>query len=210
MSDEPPASTGIGPGPDPESWPWGAAVQPPVDLPLDFEAYVLANRDPFLDFAAEMLGDQAAADGIVHEVLTYLAIHWADVLRRPDVEDATWSVLAQAVVAEVRRTRREQQLAERIARASDILARMRAGLADLETAIGLYPALAELTPRQFDVVVLKGPMRRSTFFTAWILDMHPSTVDRTYNRALARLEQALGPRRVLNPGPRPRRKGARR
>ncbi|GAA2793146.1 hypothetical protein GCM10010441_17990 [Kitasatospora paracochleata] len=118
-------------------------------------------------------------------------------------------MLSTAVVSEANRSRRDAQLAARLDRAKTLLADLRESLnapdAD-DTEYGLYQALRQLSDRQFDVVILKS-QGRSTLFTAWVLSTHPSTVDRNYNRALARLEEILRPRRVLHTAPTRRRGG---
>ncbi|GAA2793156.1 hypothetical protein GCM10010441_18000 [Kitasatospora paracochleata] len=67
-------AAGPDPAPDPETGGSGAAVELPVDLPLDYEAYALGHRKAFLVFAEEMLGDKTAAERIVHEVMVRIAI----------------------------------------------------------------------------------------------------------------------------------------
>ncbi|MET9402088.1 sigma factor-like helix-turn-helix DNA-binding protein [Kitasatospora sp. NPDC002965] len=223
MSDDPLFAIGPDqPGHDPESGQWGAAVELPVDgMPLEYEAFTLTHRPSYLCFAQEILGDPGVAGEVVHEVLVQLAIDWPEALRSPDIVVTAWGMLCHAIRAEVRRRDRDPQLLVRLARLRTTLDRMRAALPDTEATTAadrdpdadtddpLMVLLATLSPRQFDVVILKAH-GRSTHFIAWFLGTHPSTVDRNLARALARLDDGLRPLRLLHPGTPDHRRGERR
>lgn len=202
-------------GPDPDAGQSGAdaAVHLPVDnLPLDYEAFVMGYRASYLRFAQEILGTPEAADEVVHQVLLQIAIHWVQLLAGPDLVANAWgmlchalrAMLCHALRAEVRRRESDPVLVYRLDRIRALLARMREALPapDSEdgtahdTGTALRIQLGKLTPRQFDVVILKAA-GRSTYFIAWFLGTHPSTVDRNLKRALAQLEDGLRPLRLL-------------
>ncbi|MFF2123436.1 RNA polymerase sigma factor [Kitasatospora sp. NPDC058184] len=191
------------------------AVDLPVNLPIDYEAFTLTYRGRYLRVAEEILGDRAAAEKVVHQVLVQIATHWPQLLAGPDVVVTAWGLLCHALRFEVRRRESDPELLARLERLRVMLAQMRAALPDFYTVdddgrvqTGLFEQLGRLTPRQFDIVILRAA-KRSTFFIAWFLGTHPSTVDRNLKRALAQLEEGLRPARVLKSA-RPTRRGARR
>jgi DNA-binding CsgD family transcriptional regulator len=204
----------IGPEPAHEPDNAGAAVDLPAAVPLTYGAYLLGHRAEFIRFAEEMLGDPKVARTVVHHVLTAVEIDWDEILQGPGVDDVVRDMLLSAVLTEVHRSNRQEQLAERVARVLDLLEQMRASLLDADaedSELGLYPVLRTLSSRQFDVVILKAS-DKSTLWIAWFLRAHPSTVDRNHKRALARIEEVMRQRRLLHPDTprRPHRRGDRR
>ncbi|MGW3077836.1 hypothetical protein [Kitasatospora sp. NPDC001132] len=208
----------IGPEParDPDAGqPATPAVDLPVDLPIDYEAFNLTHRPSYLRLAEEVLGDTEAAEKVVQQVLTQIAVHWPQLLASPDVVASAWTMLCHAIRFEVRRREHDPELLARLNDLRVMLAQMRASLPDayvvdddgrIET--GLFEQLGKLTPRQFDIVILRAA-KRSTYFVAWFLGTHPSTVDRHLKRALDQLEEGLRPLHVLKSA-RPTRRGVRR
>ncbi|WP_241195599.1 sigma factor-like helix-turn-helix DNA-binding protein [Streptomyces sp. ADI93-02] len=53
--------------------------------------------------------------------------------------------------------------------------------------VGLYPAMCKLSPRQFDVVVLKAIGKYDTKHIAWYMGLTPSTVTHHWRKAQERL-----------------------
>ncbi|MFJ8045470.1 hypothetical protein ACIRBX_33680 [Kitasatospora sp. NPDC096147] len=215
MDDDPSQSGPFrSPDPDPEGTVWGARVEQPVDnLPVEFEAYVLGNYDDFVGFATELLEDEQVATDLTVEVFTQLALDWQVILRAPNLDDHCWSMLTTAVRVQTICRGLDADVRDRMVRARDILDQMRRLLHDpdaQDSEVGLYQALGRLTQREFDTVVLKRVMGRTTLFAASVLGVHPATVDRSYTKAIGYLETVLEPRGLLNPTqPRPSR-GARR
>ncbi|MFF7459598.1 RNA polymerase sigma factor [Kitasatospora sp. NPDC008115] len=200
---------GPDPGHEPDAGLFGAAVELPVDgMPIDYEAFVLTHRDSYLRFAEEVLGGPEAADKVVHEVLVQIAIHWSRLLAGPDVVVTAWGMLCHAIRAEVRTIERNPQLVARLDRLRTILEQMRTALPteeigsekaeDWDPMTHLLARLRVLTPRQFDIVVLKAA-GRSSHFIAWFLGTHPSTVDRDLRRAMDQLDGELRPLNLLKP-----------
>ncbi|MFJ9518511.1 hypothetical protein ACIRPK_09630 [Kitasatospora sp. NPDC101801] len=204
MTDDPtPVGPFRAPDPEPEVTVWGARVESPVDnLPVDFEAYVLTNYDFFVGFAVEMLADRHTATEVAVEVFSQIAIDWPRILRSPNLEDHCWSMLTSAVRVRVICRGIETDVRDRLGRARQILDQMRQLLYDPDAEdsdVGLYQALGRLTQREFDTVVLKRLMGRTTLFAASVLAVHPATVDRSYDKAMTHLRTVLQRRKLLKP-----------
>ncbi|WP_404870924.1 RNA polymerase sigma factor (plasmid) [Kitasatospora griseola] len=208
------------PGHEPDTNMFGAAVELPVDgMPVDYEAFVLTHRASYLRFAEEVLGGPEAADKVVHEVLVAISIHWHQLLAGPDVVVTAFGMLCHAIRAEVRTIERDPRFVARIGRLRDILELMRSALPtakigseqaeDWDPMNQLLARLGTLTPRQFDIVILKAA-GRSSHFIAWFLKTHPSTVDRDLSRAMDQLDAELRPLSLLKPTTTRRNRGDRR
>ncbi|MFC1435630.1 hypothetical protein ACEZDB_33825 [Streptacidiphilus sp. N1-3] len=76
-------------------------------------------------------------------------------------------------------------------------AAIRESLTAMQSPVGLYKAMADLGDRRMGVFLLRKVMGFSSRYTAWLLDVTVSTVDRDLHSAMAQVEEALVERRVL-------------
>ncbi|MBC3841264.1 RNA polymerase sigma factor [Streptacidiphilus sp. 4-A2] len=193
-----------GTAPEPDSaprnapGPAGAALHEPVDLPLDMEAFYLSRHSYYYQYACARLGRGATAERLVREVFVHIGVEWEQILRAPNLQERTWQILRSAV--DYYRGQAQDPLEAKLAVALATLTGIRESFATMQSTIGLYQALAEMTERQVDVLILRQVMGYDARDTAWILGVHLSTVDRTLKQARGRLEAALLPLRVLRSG----------
>jgi RNA polymerase sigma-70 factor (ECF subfamily) len=199
-------STGTGPGAwhDREAPPWQA---PDFALPIEFEAFYLAHSDTYLDYAEIEVGDSGTAWEVAHEVFAYVLVTWDDMLAEPNFMESAWDVLRAAVAYEKRRHDRPGGAAG----APSFFWKMTFGHAMVRSReeLGREPdelrrAIAQLPPRQFDVIVLKHFMERSREDIAWLLGIKPVTVDHHHRQAQANLRVRMGMPALARP---PRRQG---
>jgi len=184
--------------PEPEAGTRGAAVQAPVELPLDMEAFYLSHHAYYHQYACARLGRGATAERLVREVFVHIAVEWEQILRASNVQERTWQILRSTV--DHYRGRARDPLEAKLAVALATLTGIRESFSTMQSTIGLYQALAEMTERQVDVLIMRQVMGYDARDTAWVLGVHLSTVDRTLKQARGRLETALLPLRVLRTG----------
>lgn len=163
----------------------------PAQLPLDFEGFYLGHQGLYHAYAHAQLGDERAATDLVHRAFLQILAHWEALLREDDLEQKAWAVLRQLTAAQLRAERRRPSFIAdgsfaRALRASQEQMHV------LEGSIGLYSALAELPPRQFDVILLRYALGYPTHRIAWFLGLDERTVDYHGRRAKERLAIKLG------------------
>lgn len=173
---------------DRETPPWQALAEPAV-MPLDCQAFYLGHVDAYQGYAEAVLGDSGAAWQLIHEVFLYIAVSWADLLDEPELEACAWEVLRSAVAYEDRRRVDSPSFFWRITFGHAMIA-SRIELAGQQDEV--RQAIAQLPPRQFDVMVLIYLMGRSRRDVAWLLGVHPNTVDHHRRMARCKLRELLG------------------
>ncbi|MDJ1645395.1 RNA polymerase sigma factor [Streptomyces pakalii] len=145
-----------------------AEVPPPLPIPLELEAYYLSNQDAFHEFALAILRTNDLAEEAVHQAFVEIKLQWDSLLLEPDLPEQAWNIMRRTVLEEVLGTFRES-------------------LPFMDSDIGLYPAMCKLSPRQFDVVVLKAIGKYDTKHIAWYMGLTPSTVTHHWRKAQERL-----------------------
>ncbi|MFC1416123.1 hypothetical protein [Streptacidiphilus cavernicola] len=165
---------------------WFSAVEPPLALSLDCEAYIVTHFSNFTVFAWQVLDDYEHARRVALTVLIEIAADWDAFILGPDIAASGLTRLVEEVVIEAHSVGRSRALDALADEARGLLRGMRQALEapDADTEVGLYQTLRLLPARQFDILMLKAH-NRSTVFIAWFLKTHPATVDRNYNRAKA-------------------------
>lgn len=144
------------------------AVDAPLRLPLDFEAFYLMNQEVWHSYALHFLRTNEAAEEAVHRTFLEVLQHWDALLLEPDLQRQAWVILRRVVMHE---------------RLQDY----RAELAAMDSGIGLYPALGNLPQHQFDAMVLRHIFHFETTRIAWYLGVTSSTVDYHCRKARERL-----------------------
>ncbi len=143
-------------------------AEAPLPLPLEFEAHYLTNQEAFHEYALSFLGTNDLAEKAVHRAFLEILRHWSALLAESDLQQQTWAIVRRTVIAESLLGFREQ-------------------LAAIDSGIGLYKALGNLPPRQFDVVVLRYIAKYDTKHISWYMGVTPSTVDYHCRKARERL-----------------------
>lgn len=173
------------------------------EMPATLEAFYRRYSRAQLDYAAAILRDKEAAATIVRGLYHHLAMGWTAIqLEGCGPEQYAWRTLKMLVEAHTRQTladnprqaaleARDRSLAiGQVARATLDAYRIR--MADAQSPVGLYTALAALPDRQFDVMILHYELGYPTQHIADIMGLRPGTV-RTHRRlAEERIAARLG------------------
>ncbi|HEX7738565.1 MAG TPA: SigE family RNA polymerase sigma factor [Marmoricola sp.] len=151
-----------------------------------FHDFVVSRSPALLRTAYLLTGDAHLAEDLVQTALFKTAKSWRRIRGNP--EAYTRRVLYNENVSRWRRTRnqRETVLDEQT---SETALRRDVTPADPDLAISLERALAELTPRQRALLVLRFYEDMTETQTAAALGISPSTVKTSTRQALARLRQ---------------------
>ncbi|MFI5621472.1 RNA polymerase sigma factor [Streptomyces sp. NPDC051567] len=143
-------------------------AEAPLPLPLEFEAHYLTNQEAFHAYALFCLRTNDAAERAVHRAFLEILRHWKTLLTESDLQQQTWAIMRRTVISESLRNFREQ-------------------LTAMDNGTGLYKALGNLPPRQFDVIVLRYVVKYATRHISWYMGITPSTVDYHCRKARERL-----------------------
>ncbi|MGW7081191.1 sigma-70 family RNA polymerase sigma factor [Streptomyces sp. NPDC054871] len=164
------------------------------EMPPDLEACYTRNAKPQLRYAHSMLGDKDAAKTIVRRCYRYLALNWRNVQKEGSPEAYAWKLLKQRVEIHLRLAGRparsevaQSAALQHTARATLEAARHR--FTAMESALGLYTAIAGLPERQYDVIVLHYVLGYPSRRIAHIMGIKADTV--RYHRRLARQRLAI-------------------
>ncbi|MFE9568837.1 sigma-70 family RNA polymerase sigma factor [Streptomyces sp. NPDC006692] len=166
-------------------------VHAPLDLPLDFEAFYLGHQDFFHAYAEIHLGSRTAAEDAVHLVALEILAGWDQFLQEGDLEQLTLAVLHRHVTAQLEREGRDPAFVIN----GPIARNLRAVRSELEIthcASGLYEAILDLPPRQFNVIVLRYLLGYKTSQIARFMGLDGRTVDYHGRKGRERLRIRLG------------------
>ncbi|MEV0534361.1 sigma-70 family RNA polymerase sigma factor [Kitasatospora sp. NPDC050463] len=164
--------------------PAGAPEAVGPDLPLEFEAFYLSNVAYYTAYAKSRLGDERLTRRAVDEAFGFILDRWQQLVREPQLAASTWDVLLASVASHTRSFSADAALARAMQKA-------RAQLDAMQDGLGLYAAISELPPRQFDVIVLRYVAGRSTTEIGLLMDISVRTVDYHLSRAKDRLARSL-------------------
>jgi DNA-directed RNA polymerase specialized sigma24 family protein len=159
-----------------------------VQLPSAWWAFHQQYYAAYLSYAELQLGDRAEAEDLVHRVFLHLATHWEQLMREKSPPATAWALLKSGVAETLIFLGREPAMAATAAFRKvtrQVLNGFRGELAAMETALGLYTAIARLPERQFDVIVLQFVLGHGSAQTAHIMGVCEATV-RTHRRLARR------------------------
>lgn len=197
---------GMGLEPDDQAWlqSWFATPGNRLALSLECEVFIAKHFADFTVFADLVLEDYPRARHVVTVVLTRIAADWENFTRGPNPPAHGLEKLVEEVVIQAHQMGRARALDDLAEKARDLLRGLRRALdePEAETEVGLYRALRQLQTRQFDVLILKAG-GHSSVFIAWLLQTHPATVDRNFNKAKAYVGGELQLRHLLKKAPQP-------
>lgn len=165
------------------------------EMTPDQEAFYDLYARPHLRYAHTMLGSKTAAKAVVRRCYSHLALNWAVVLKQESPEAYAWKLLKQRVETHLRITSQPPQLVETAAfeqAARATLEVIRRQFAVMESALGLYAAIAGLPERQFDVVVMHYVLGYPSTRVATIMGLKPDTVRSHRRLARERIAIKLG------------------
>nr|BFD88375.1 hypothetical protein StreXyl84_77760 [Streptomyces sp. Xyl84] len=164
------------------------------EMPTALDAFYRMYARPQVRYAATILGSKEAAKAVVRHLYSHLALNWETILLEEGGPEAyAWRELKLRVETHARMTTtptadgrstttsandRTTAVYEAV-RAT--LSVMRTQMADLESPIGLYTAIAALPERQFDVIILLFVLGYPVKKVSKIMGIHEGTV-RTHRR----------------------------
>ncbi|WP_237319638.1 RNA polymerase sigma factor [Streptomyces sp. JJ36] len=171
------------------------AVREPQHIPLAFRAFHDQYAGAYQRYAELHLGDVRLAERVVHLVFLSLLTGWHRLMEEANPAASAWAHLKEAVDEVLLRLGRTSAMAEtavfqRVVRV--VLEGARDEFAAMESHVGLYPAIARLPARQFDVVVLHYVLDHTTAQTADIMGITEATVRSHRLHARQRIAQDLG------------------
>ncbi|WP_246113591.1 sigma-70 family RNA polymerase sigma factor [Streptomyces montanus] len=152
---------------------------PLPQLPKAFWAFHDQYYKPYRRYAHVHLGDEHAAGELVHQVFMHLALNWAHLMEEANPAASAWALLKESVAQELDLQGRQHAMTETAVLqhvTRSVLESSRQEFAVIESALGLYPAIARLPERQFDVMVLRYVLGFSTDTTARIMGVTDATV----------------------------------
>ncbi|WLQ69319.1 RNA polymerase sigma factor [Streptomyces glycanivorans] len=161
----------------------------------DQEAFYDLYARAHLRYAHTMLGDKDAAKAVVRRCYSHLALNWANVLKQESPEAYAWKLLKQRVETHLRLGGQTSQMVQTAAfqqAARATLEMMRRQFAVMESALGLYTAIAGLPERQYDVIVMHYVLGYSSPKIARIMGIKPDTVRSHRRLARERIAIKLG------------------
>jgi len=160
-------------------------------LMTDFDEFVADSLEPLLKTAYLITWDAGEAEDLVQECLLKVARRWARVRRMAQPRAYARRILVNLALDSSRdRARRRGELE---ADPASVEEATWDALAGLDTRAELLAALAQLTPRQRAVLVLRYFNDLTEAQTADVLGFSPGTVKSNTSRGLARLREVLAP-----------------
>ncbi|MBL1109770.1 sigma-70 family RNA polymerase sigma factor [Streptomyces sp. 5-8] len=162
-----------------------------AELPPDFEAFYLGHQEMFCAYAEIHFGSRTTAEEVVHVALVEVLAGWTELLRSENLVRGAWAIVRRTVHDRLKLENRAPAFAIKgpIAQA---LAAARDQLKMIESASGLYGAIAELPGRQFDVIVLRYMLGYPASKVAWYMGIDERTVGYHLRRGRERLRVMLG------------------
>ncbi|MFI6730137.1 RNA polymerase sigma factor [Streptomyces atratus] len=161
----------------------------------DQEAFYDLYARAHLRYAHTMLGDKDAAKAVVRRCYSHLALNWANVLKEESPEAYAWKLLKQRVETHLRLVGQTSQMVQTAAfqqAARATLEVIRRQFEVMESALGLYTAIAGLPERQFDVIVMHYVLGYPSNRIARIMGIKPDTVRSHRRLARERIAIKLG------------------
>lgn len=155
---------------------------------VDFEAFCLQHNSALIRMLTLYCGDREVARDLTQEALTRAWVHWRKV-RRMDRGDL-WlrRVAVNLANSHFRHTR-----VERSARSSLLTSDDGSEGSDLAAGLVVRAALATLTPRQREAVVLRFMDDLTVAQTAEVMGCGEGTVKKLTARGLSGLREQVGP-----------------
>ncbi|GAA2500488.1 hypothetical protein GCM10010406_41240 [Streptomyces thermolineatus] len=159
-------------------------------LPTVFAAFHDTYARPYLGYAHLNLGNRDDAVRVVEQVFTELGRTWDDVMLQGNYRAHGWATLKEHVVAMLALHGRQQAMVE-TATFDSVLRAGRRRMADLESGLGLYAAIARLPERQSDIVILRHVLGWETKAIADLMGIELASVRSHLRMARNRLARDL-------------------
>ncbi|MEU3726321.1 sigma-70 family RNA polymerase sigma factor [Streptomyces sp. NPDC031705] len=160
-------------------------------LPVEFTAFHSQQHRAYLRYAHLQLGNAKDAQEVVDDVFTFLLKVWRQALKEASLHGFAWAVLREHVERRLAALGRQVAMVE-TAWFSALRRSSRERLELLESKLGLYAAIAELSERQYDVVLLAFLLGNDFETVARMMGISPATVRSHLRGARRTLSRKLG------------------
>ncbi|WP_329390350.1 sigma-70 family RNA polymerase sigma factor [Streptomyces sp. NBC_01351] len=160
-------------------------------LPVDFTAFHSQQHRAYLRYAHLQLGNAKDAEEIADDVFTFLLKVWPQALREASLHAFAWAALREHVERRLAVLERPVAMVE-TAWFAALRRSSRERLELLESKLGLYAAIAELSERQYDVVLLMFLLGNNCDTVARMMGIAPATVRSHIRGARRALSRKLG------------------
>ncbi|MFD6876673.1 MULTISPECIES: RNA polymerase sigma factor [unclassified Streptomyces] len=160
-------------------------------LPVEFTAFHSQQHRAYLRYAHLQLGNAKMAEEVVDDVFTFLLKAWGQALREASLHGFAWAVLREHVERRLVVLARPVAMVE-TAWFAALRRTSRERLELLESKLGLYAAIAELSERQYDVVLLTFLLGNESDTVARMMGISPATVRSHIRGARRTLSRKLG------------------
>ncbi|MDA5282583.1 RNA polymerase sigma factor [Streptomyces sp. NPDC054904] len=160
-------------------------------LPVEFTAFHSQQHRAYLRYAHLQLGNAKMAEEVVDDVFTFLLKAWGQALREASLHGFAWAVLREHVERRLVVLARPVAMVE-TAWFAALRRTSRERLELLESKLGLYAAIAELSERQYDVVLLSFLLGNESDTVARMMGISPATVRSHIRGARRTLSRKLG------------------
>ncbi|MFF3013322.1 sigma-70 family RNA polymerase sigma factor [Streptomyces sp. NPDC057939] len=160
-------------------------------LPVEFTAFHSQQHRTYLRYAHLQLGNAKMAEEVVDDVFTFLLKVWDQALREAGLHGFAWAVLREHVERRLAVLARPVAMVE-TAWFAALRRTSRERLELLESKLGLYAAIAELSEREYDVVLLSFLLGNESDTVARMMGISPATVRSHIRGARRTLSRKLG------------------
>ncbi len=160
-------------------------------LPVDFTAFHSQQHRAYLRYAHLQLGNPKDAEEVVDDVFTFLLKVWRQALKEASLHGFAWAVLREHVARRLAALGRQVAMVE-TAWFAALRRSSRERLELLESKLGLYAAIAGLSERQYDVVLLAFLLGNDSDTVARMMGITPATVRSHIRGARRTLSRKLG------------------
>ncbi|MFC8094614.1 RNA polymerase sigma factor [Streptomyces sp. NPDC057301] len=177
----------------------GGAVGVPKAVPIDqwpmgwqmaFWGFHQQRRSDYMNYAYLQLGSDADAEEAVDLTFDQVMDRWPQMLRMENLEGYAWTILKRRIIDMHRKRRRRPELVDTAAFEAALADRSEDPFDTLTDAIELYGAVAALSERQRDAILLYYGIGFTTAEAAELMGTVDATVRsqlRTGRRRLATL-----------------------
>ncbi|MEU9233719.1 RNA polymerase sigma factor [Streptomyces sp. IBSNAI002] len=160
-------------------------------LPVDYTAFHSQQHRAYLRYAHLQLGSRQDAEYVVDDVFTFLLKVWPHALKEASLHGFAWAVLREHVERRLAVSARSVAMVE-TAWFAALRRASRERMELLESKLGLYAAIADLSERQYDVVLLAFLLGNDNDTVARMMGISSATVRSHIRGARRTLSRKLG------------------
>ncbi|MFJ3925344.1 RNA polymerase sigma factor [Streptomyces sp. NPDC090022] len=160
-------------------------------VPVEFGAFHSQQHRGYLRYAHLQLGTRHDAEDVVDDVFTFLLKVWRQALKEESLHGFAWAALREHVERRLAVLGRPAAMVE-TAWFAALRRPSRGRLELLESKLGLYAAIADLSERHYDVVLLTYVLGNDYETVARMMGISPAAVRSHIRGARRTLSRTLG------------------